>query len=252
MNKPYLSIIIPAYNEKKNFKNGALNKVNDYTSKLDYAWEVLIIDDGSNDGSDKLIADFCDKHPGFKYIKNSHMGKAATVKKGVMEAIGENILFTDFDQATPLSEWEKLEPYFKHGYKVVIGSRELAGSMRQKEPFYRHLMGKGFNFGVQLLTVYGIHDTQCGFKAFNGEVAKKLFSKLQVYKSDVEISRAFTGAFDVEILFIAKKMGYKIMEVPIKWQHVPTDRINPIKDSFLMAIDVIKIRMNDLQGKYTS
>ncbi len=246
---PFLSIIIPAYNEKSNFKNGALSDVNSYLSKQDFNWEVLVIDDGSSDGSPEMIEAFCKKHTGFRLVRNSHMGKAGTVAKGVDEASGQYLLFTDFDQATPLSEWEKLWPYLESGYQVVIGSREVAGSKRDKEPFYRHLMGRGFNFGVRLLAVGGFADTQCGFKAFQIKAAKKIFSKLYVYQPK-EINTPFTGAFDVEVLFIAKKLKMKIAEVPINWTHVRTDRVSPLRDSVLMAIDVVKIKIVSLLGKY--
>ena len=249
MKKPYLSVVIPAYNEKTNFKNDVLKQTYQYLKNQPYTWEVLIVDDGSTDGSPELIEKYCNQTHGFKLIKNKHMGKSGTVAKGVEEAKGKYLLFTDFDQATPLSEWEKLEPYLKKGHHIVIGSREVEGSVRDKEPFHRHLMGRGFNFGVQLLTIRGIHDTQCGFKAFDTKVAKEVFQKLQVYKPR-EISAAFTGAFDVELLFIARKSGYKIAEVPIHWAHVETDRVSPIKDSILMAFDVIKIRLYHLLGKY--
>jgi len=247
--KPYLSIIIPAYNEKKNFQKGALTGMIKLLEEVDYTWEVLIVDDGSQDGSIELLEEFVKINKGFRLIKNKHMGKAGTVAKGVEEASGNYILFTDFDQATPISEFEKLKPYLESGYEVVIGSREVAGAKRDREPFYRHLMGKGFNFGVKLIAVRGFSDTQCGFKAFKAELAKKLFKKLQVYKPK-EIVSAFTGAFDVEILFIAKKMKLKIAEVPIHWKHVETTRVSPLKDSLHMAWDVVKIRMNDLAGKY--
>jgi glycosyltransferase involved in cell wall biosynthesis len=246
---PYLSVIIPAYNEMPNFKNGVLGPVAKYLGSQNFTWEVIIVDDGSTDGSPDEIAKFCKNTPGFRLILNKHMGKAGTVTKGVEEARGEYILFTDFDQATPISEWGKLEPYLKSNYHIAIGSREIAGSVRDKEPFYRHLMGRGFNLGVKLLTVRGISDTQCGFKAFKTSVAKELFSKLQVYRPR-EIANAFTGAFDVEVLYIARKRGYKIAEVPIHWKHVETNRVSPLRDSILMAIDVIKIRLYDLLGRY--
>lgn len=245
----YLSVVIPAYNEIKNFKNGVLSDVHKYFSNKNYTYEIIIVDDESSDGSPELIEKFCRNHNNFKFFKNPHMGKSGTVAKGVSLANGNYILFTDFDQATPISEWEKLIPYLEKGYDFVIGSREIEGSKREKEPWYRHVMGRGFNFGVRLLAVGGISDTQCGFKAFNSKVAKKLFQKLQVYKPK-KISSAFTGAFDVELIFLARKFNYKIAEVPIVWKHVETDRVNPIKDSFLMAIDVIKIRIFNILGKY--
>ncbi|EKE12932.1 MAG: glycosyl transferase family protein [uncultured bacterium] len=249
MKQPYLSVIIPAYNELDNFRRGALDKVWEYLEGRSYLWEVIIVDDGSTDGSVKQISKFCQEKKGFKLMENPHMGKAGTVATGVKAAQGKYILFTDFDQATPLSEFEKLRPYLENGYEVAIGSREVAGARREDEPFYRHLMGRGFNFGVRLLTVRGIADTQCGFKAFEGKVAKELFSKLQVYKPTRERA-AFVGAFDVELLFIARKLGYRIAEVPVHWQHVATTRINPVKDSIRMALDVIKIRLYFFLGRY--
>lgn len=246
---PYLSIIIPAYNEKINFQKGVLEGMKKLLEKEQYTWEVLIVDDGSQDGSVTLLESFCQKNKGFRLVKNTHMGKAGTVALGVKEANGEYILFTDFDQATPISEFDKLDSYLQTGFQVVIGSREVAGAKREKEPFYRHLMGKGFNFGVKLIAVRGFSDTQCGFKAFKADAAKKLFNKLQVYRPH-EIASAFTGAFDVEILFIAQKMKLKIAEVPIHWKHVETNRVSPLKDSLHMAWDVVKIRLYDLVGRY--
>jgi len=249
MTEIYLSVIIPAYNEKENFEKGVLDKVTKFLKTQKYSWEILIVDDGSNDGSVDLFEKFVKKHSGFKLIKNPHMGKAGAIIKGVQKAKGKYILFTDFDQATPLSEFAKLHPYLKKGFDVVIGSREVKGAKREEEPFYRHLMGKGFNFGIRIMAVRGISDTQCGFKAFKGKVAKKLFTKIQVCKPTL-IKSAFTGSIDVEILFLAQKFGYKIAEVPIFWKHIETTRINPIKDSFLMALEVIKIRLYDLLGRY--
>lgn len=247
--KPLLSIIIPAYNEKTNFNNGSLKKVWEYLKKQTYLWEVIVVDDGSIDGSEQLIKKYCKKIPGFKVVLNPHLGKAGAVSTGVNMANGRYVLFTDFDQSTPLSEVEKLFPYLKKGYQVVIGSREVFGAKREKEPFYRHLMGRGFNFGVKVLMMMNIEDTQCGFKAFTGKVAKELFSKLRVYKPTRE-KKSFLGAFDVEILFIARKLGYKIAEVPISWRHIATNRLSPIKDSIRMAIDVVKIRLFDFLGFY--
>ncbi len=247
--EPYLSIIIPAYNEKANFQKGTLVDMKKLLTKVNFTWEVIVVDDGSTDGSIELLEKFVNSSKGIRLVKNIHTGKAGTVARGVEEAKGEYILFTDFDQATPILEFEKLQPYLETGFDVVIGSREVAGAKREKEPFYRHLMGKGFNFGVKLIAIRGFSDTQCGFKAFKTEIAKKLFKKLQVYRPK-KIASAFTGAFDVEILFIAKKMKLKVAEVPIHWKHIETTRVSPLKDSIHMAWDVVKIRIYDLMGRY--
>ena len=158
-------------------------------------------------------------------------------------------MFTDFDQATPLSEVEKLIPFIKKGYQVAIGSREVKGSQRLDEPRYRHLMGKVFNFAVQIIAIGGIHDTQCGFKLFTSQAAKELFTSLIVYGNGVE-KQAFTGAFDVELLYIAQKRGYRIAEVPVSWRHIKTNRVNPIRDSVRMFLDLVKIRLAALSGGY--
>jgi len=247
--KPYLTVVIPAYNEEPNFVKGTLEEVPEYLEKQNYAYEVLIVNDGSTDKTAQLADEFAKKHKNIRVIKNPHEGKAETVKKGVEEATGELLLFTDFDQATPLSEIEKLLPYFPQ-YDIVIGSRQLPGAKREKEPLHRHIMGLGFNLVVQAIAVRGIWDTQAGFKCFKTDVAKKLFSELKIYGKAKKVRGALVTAFDVELLFIAKKRGYKIKEVPIVWHHVQTSRVSPLKDSARMFRDVVKVRLNDLRGTY--
>lgn len=247
--KPHLSVIIPAYNEEPNFKKGTIDDVPKYLEKQPYSYEILIVDDGSSDKTAQLAQNFAKKHKNVKVLKNPHQGKAETVKTGVEKANGQLILFTDFDQATPIYEVERLLPYFPE-YDIVIGSRQLPGAKREKEPIYRHLMGLVFNLVVQAIAIRGIWDTQAGFKCFKSDVAKELFGKLKVYGKGKKVQGALVTAFDVELLFIAKKKGYKIKEVPIVWHHVATSRVNPIKDSARMFRDVVKIRLNDLAGVY--
>ena len=247
--KPFLSVIIPAYNEEPNFKKGILDEVPKYLSKQNYSYEILIVDDGSEDATARLADAFAKKYENVRVIKNPHEGKAETVKSGVVMAKGDLILFTDFDQATPITEVEKLLSLFPQ-YDVAIGSRQLPGAKREKEPFYRHLMGLVFNLIVQAIAVRGIWDTQAGFKCFKSEVAKQLFSQLKVYGKGKKVKGALVTAFDVELLFIAKKRGYKIKEIPIIWHHMTTTRVSPLKDSLRMFRDVVKVRLNDLRGVY--
>lgn len=244
-----LSIIIPAYNEKINFEKKALHQVSKYLKEKKLNWEVIIVDDGSTDDSVKLIADFIKNKPNWKLIRNSHQGKSATIATGVAQAKYPHVLFTDFDQATPIGEVNKLIPFLNKNYPIIIGSREVKGSLRQKEPPLRHLMGKVFNLAVQVIAVRGIHDTQCGFKLFETKTALKLFKALRVYQPKSE-KHAFTGAFDVELLFIANKWGIKVAEVPVHWYHAPTDRVNPLRDSIRMFIDLLRIRFQSLLGHY--
>lgn len=248
---PHLSVIIPAYNEEPNFKKGTINDVPAFLQKQDYTYEILIVDDGSSDNTASLAEDFAKKHKNVRVIKNPHEGKAATVKAGVGEARGDYILFTDFDQATPIHEVARLLPYFPE-YDIVIGSRQLPGAKREKEPIHRHIMGLVFNILVQIIAVRGIWDTQAGFKSFKAPVARELFGQLRVYGKAKKVQGALVTAFDVELLFIAKKRGFKIKEVPIIWHHVSTTRVSPIKDSLRMLRDVIKIRLNDFRGVYNS
>ena len=244
-----LTIVIPAYNELENFKAGKLQQVADYLKRKNLNWQVIVVDDGSTDGSNKTIKSWTAKKKNWQFIQNPHQGKASAVMTGVLKAKHPYILFTDFDQATPLSEVDKLLPFLKKDYKIVIGSREVKGSIREKEPWYRHLMGKIFNFIVQLLTIRGIHDTQCGFKIFDTKIAQQLFQSLKVYQPKAE-KYAFTGAFDVELLFLANKKGYKIAEVPVHWYHSPTSRVHPLRDSFRMFFHVLKIRLINILGGY--
>jgi dolichyl-phosphate beta-glucosyltransferase len=248
--KPYLSVIIPSYNEKKNISRGVLDEVLEYLQKQKYEWELIFSDDGSTDGTPQVLNDFAKKDKRIRVLHNNHAGKAPTVKAGMLAATGELRLFTDFDQSTPLKEVEKLLSYSDRGAEVVIGSREIVGALRDKEPFHRHIMGRGFNILVQILAIPGILDTQCGFKLFSEKATEKLYNQLYVYGGNKTRKDAFTGAFDVELLFLAKKNGFKIKEVPIQWKHNETDRVSPIKDSLRMLRDIMIIRIMDLFGKY--
>lgn len=249
-NSPFLSVIVPSYNEMKNAKRGVLDEVITYLKNQSYDWELILSDDGSTDGTVEYLSEFAQQHPNVRVLNNVHAGKGPTVQSGMLAATGEWQLFTDFDQSTPISEVEKLLKYAQNGYPIVIGSREIIGAVRDKEPWYRHLMGRGFNFLVQLLAMPGILDTQCGFKLFSKSASHTLFSDLYIYGRSKERSDAFTGAFDVEVLFLAKKRNFKIREVPINWHHNETDRVSPIKDSLRMLIDILKVRIADFSGKY--
>lgn len=233
-----------------NIKRNVLDEVLTYLNKQDYSWEVLLSDDGSTDGTTEELNNFAKRDKRVKVVENIHAGKGPTVQSAMLKAKGEWALFTDFDQSTPLSEIEKLFKY-KDSHQVVIGSREISGAQRDKEPLHRHIMGKGFNFLVQTLAIPGIHDTQCGFKLFQNKANQDIFSNLVVYGRSEERADAFTGAFDVEALFLANKKGYKVKEVPIIWHHNETDRVNPLKDSVRMLRDIIKVRITDLLGKYS-
>lgn len=249
MSVPFLSVIIPSYREEKNFARGVLDEVISYLKAQKFTWEVILTDDGSSDNTVKLLKDFAKKHENVRVVENPHRGKGPTVSSGMLAAKGQYRLFTDFDQSTPLSDFEKFLPYIDDGYDVVIGSRALQGAKREKEPIHRHVMGLVFNVLVQLIAVPGIHDTQCGFKMFTAEATESLFPKLVIY-GNKERQDSFTGAFDVELLLLARKNKFSIAEVPVGWEHNETERVNPLKDSVRMFADIVRIRLASLSNKY--
>jgi dolichyl-phosphate beta-glucosyltransferase len=248
MNQVELSVVIPAFNEADNFNHGALDAVYQYLYDSHPHFELVLVDDGSQDLTLSLLNKFAKNKPQVKVIQTHHRGKGPTVIEGMLKASGKYRLFTDFDQSTPIKEVEKLLVKIKSGYEIAIGSREIMGSKREAEPWYRHLMGKGFNFGVKLLTVRGIQDTQCGFKLFTEAATQMIFPKIKATVAPKQ--DAFTGAMDVEILYIAQKCHLKIAEVPVFWHHVESKRVSPVKDSFRMAVDVLRIRLEDWRGGY--
>ncbi len=232
-----------------NLRKGVLDKLEHFLGKQKYAWEVVIVDDGSNDGSIEFVEKFCKDNPKFKLLKNSHLGKAGAITSGVLDAKGEYVLFMDMDQATPIEEVDKLLPFIED-YDLVIGSR---GSKRKGDPWTRLLMARGMMVLRSLLVgVKGINDTQCGFKLFHKDVSDKLFSKLNDFHHGYkEISGSSVKAgFDVELLFLAQKLGYKIKEVRVEWLYVESRRVNPLRDSLEAVRDLLAIRINDFRGEY--
>lgn len=249
MKKIDLSVVIPAYNEETNIRLGALEKVSRYLKNQSYTWEATIVDDGSTDATGMLLDDFAKENLGFSVMHNSHQGKAATVISGMMAAHGRIVLFTDLDQATPITQLTKILPWFEKGYDVVIGSRN---GRRQGAPFTRRIMARGFMMlRGMTLGLRGIVDTQCGFKAFRAPVAHSIFQRLKLYGDGHAVSGSMvTAGFDIEVLFLAIKLGYKIKEVPVEWHYVETRRVNPLIDSIQGLTDILKIRMNAWRGLY--
>lgn len=247
--QPFLSVVVPSYNEMKNMNRGVLEDILVYLQSQQYEWELVFSDDGSTDGTTDKLKKFARQNTKIKVVANDHAGKGPTVSAGMLAATGEYRLFTDFDQSTPLSEVEKLWPFVQKGNDIIIGSRAVQGAKRDKEPWYRHLMGKVFNLVVQMFAVPGIHDTQCGFKMFSAAATEDLFPRLKVYATKKR-QDAFTGAFDVELLYLARKQKYSIAEVPVLWQHNETDRVSPVKDSLRMFRDILRIRWAAISGQY--
>jgi glycosyltransferase involved in cell wall biosynthesis len=248
--KPFLSVVVPAYNEERRLPQ-TLETIVDYLNRQAYASELIVVDDGSSDRTAQVVETFVASHPRVKLIRNDHRGKGYAVRTGMLAARGHIVLFSDADLSTPIEEIGEMLPWFERGYGIVIGSREGKGARRIQEPFYRHIMGRVFNMIVRLLTVRGIDDTQCGFKAFRDDVAKDVFTRMKLYGENAKkITDAMVTGFDVEVLFIAQKAGVKIKEVPVEWQYGTETKVNPLKDSWRNFRDVAMVRWNDLRGRY--
>jgi glycosyltransferase involved in cell wall biosynthesis len=212
--------------------------------------ELILVDDGSRDATLEVMRAFAATRADVTVLPLPHRGKASAVRGGILAASGERIVFSDADLSVPLEEVSLLLAELERA-EVAIGSRELPGSRREKEPFYRHVMGRGFNGLVQFLLVPGVRDTQCGFKGFRKEAAREIFSRLRRYGEDAaEVSGPMVTAFDVEVLFLARKLGYRIAEVPVTWRHEKGSKVRPVVDAFRMARDVVAVRWNELMGRY--
>ncbi len=248
---PYLSVVIPAYNESVRLPT-TLQKVVAYLEAQPYPAEVLVVDDGSTDNTVALAKEIAAEHPIVRVIENDHRGKGYTVRTGMLAGAGKFILFSDADLAVPIEETGKLLAHLQEGYDVVIGSREGQGAKRIDEPWLRHFMGRVFNFFIHLIALRGFQDTQCGFKAFTREATQDLFNRVQLYgENAARITEAAVTGFDVEVLFLAVKLGYRVKEVPVTWIYGEETKVNPLKDSWRNLKDVIAVRWNDLSGKYS-
>ncbi|HAS16584.1 MAG TPA: glycosyl transferase [Nitrospiraceae bacterium] len=237
----YLSIVIPAYNEERRIGK-TLDKIISYLDSRSYPSEIIVVNDGSSDRTSQFIKEFSDKYEQVHMAASKvNCGKGFSIRKGMLISKGRYVLFSDADLSTPIEEVEKLMEWLRRGYDIAIGSRGLKESDIQiHQSWYRERMGKIFNLLVQLIAVKGIKDTQCGFKCFKREVIQEIFRRQTISQF----------SFDVELLWIALKHGYRIKEVPVQWMNNPSSKVNPVLDSTYMFLDLIKIRINDLRGLY--
>ena len=246
-----LSIVIPAYNEAENIGNGTLQKVLDYLAQQDYASEVIVVDDGSLDGTAEAVEEAARRCPFLSLLRADHGGKAAAVRAGVRAARGRYVFFSDMDQSTPIRYLEDALRELSAGYDVVVASRWLPGSQRLGEPLSRRLSGRLFSLLVRLLLLPEVHDSQCGFKGFRREAARQLFEGLLVFQDAGKgAAGPIVTAFDVELLVQAKRRGYRIQEIPVVWRHVGGGRVSPLRDGPRMFRQVLAVWTNKLRGRY--
>ncbi len=225
-----LTVVIPAFNEAARLEP-SLRAVLGYLARRGRRFEVLVVDDGSSDGTARVAERFVDQ--GVRVLVHPrNRGKGAALRTGVAASRGAAVLLSDADLSTPIEELEKLEPYLSRA-ELVLGSRAVAGAdIREHQPFYREWMGKIFNLLIRLLGVRGVRDTQCGFKLLKGDVARRLFAEMTI--------EGF--AYDVEMIWLARRHGYRLAEVGVIWSNSAASKVDPLRSSFEMFRDVLRIR----------
>lgn len=244
-----ISLIIPCYNEEANLQKGVLDKIGNFTHNDDRFVEVIIVDDGSSDDSKNIVKHYLTLFPKFCLIENKHQGKAFAINTGIKAAKGDFVIFSDIDLATPIEETNKLIFEAEKGFQIVIGSRK---GKRAGAPILRKILSMGAVFIRYILFNFkGITDTQCGFKLFEKKAAQQIISRSQLFKEQRHISGpSVTAAFDLEFLFLAFKLGYKVKEVPVHWRHMESRNVNFFKDAVETLKDIAKIKVYEWKGLY--
>ena len=239
MESPFLSIIIPAYNEEHRLPH-TLTQVLDFIQTQSFVSEVVVVENGSRDRTLQIAQEFAASHSHFLVIHEIERGKGGAVKRGMLEASGKFRFMCDADLSMPVGEITRFLPPQLLDYDIAIASREAPGAVRYHEPAYRHLGGRLINWMIRLLALPDLQDTQCGFKCLRDAVAEDLFGSLSL-----------TGwSFDIEMLYLARLRGYRIVEVPIPWYFSTDSKVNPLKDSLKMGLDILRMRRNAGRGFY--
>ena len=240
---PRLSIVIPAYNEAERL-GPTLDRVLSFIVEHPWESEIVVVDDGSGDGTAEIARNYAGKSSGIvRLVENpGNHGKGYSVRNGVLNSNGDIILFTDADLSAPIAEAVKLITAVDHGADIAIGSRWAQSELQtRRQSLTRQVMGRVFNGFLRVLLRLDFKDTQCGFKAFRRQAARALFP----------LQRIERWGFDPEILFLARRMGFRVEEVPVRWGHDTRTRINPIMDGSRMLAEMIRIRWYSLSGKYS-
>jgi glycosyltransferase involved in cell wall biosynthesis len=235
---PFLSIVIPAHNEQNRLP-GTLEKVFHFLEQQSFPSEVIVVENGSTDRTYELAQQFARQHDNLQVIQ-SEKGKGAAVQRGMLEAKGDYRFMCDADLSMPVEEIVKFIPPTLQNFDIAIASREAKGAVRYNEPSYRHLGGRGINFLIQTLILPGLNDTQCGFKCFRAEVAEDIFKRQTL----------MGWSFDIELLYVARRHGYRIVEVPIHWYHFSDSKVSALRDAVRMIQDIFRIHAKARRGIY--
>ena len=240
MDTPFLSIIIPAYNEERRLPN-TLEQAFSFIQDQPYEVEVLVVENGSSDCTYEVAQKFSAEHTHFHAIHEPGRGKGLAVRRGMLEARGQYRFMCDADLSMPITEINRFLPPELTEFDVAIGSREAQDAVRYDEPAYRHFGGRAINFMIRTLILPGLHDTQCGFKCFRAEIAEDLF-RFQTMNG---------WSFDIELLYIARRRGYRVVEIPIPWYFNPESKLNVVQDAIQMGADILKMRWNAWRSIYS-
>jgi glycosyltransferase involved in cell wall biosynthesis len=235
---PFLSLIVPAYNEEGRLP-ATLHQIDDYLKSQSYSCEVLVIENGSQDRTFDIAQGFAKDHQNFSVQRTTERGKGRAVRQGMLAANGEYRMMLDADLSMPVDQIARFLPPQQNA-DIVIASREAAGAVRYNEPGYRHIGGRVINTMIRVMALPGLQDTQCGFKCFRADVANDLFTKQTI----------MGWAFDVEILYIARRRGYSIVELPIPWYFSEQSHLRPVYDALHIFFDLLRIRTNGVRGIY--
>ncbi len=233
-------MVVPAYNEEERLPR-TLARLDEYYRAQSYPWDVTVVSDGSSDGTERVVEAFARLHSGFRLLgSRPNRGKGYVVREGILASKGDLVLFCDADLATPQEETEKLLEHIRQGADVAIGSRPLADSrLERRQPLYRELLGRAFNKAVQTLAIRGIDDTQCGFKMFTRKASDDVFARCKL--------DGFS--FDFEALMIARDLGYRIDEVPIRWSHQEGSKVVLMRDGPRMLSDLARLRLRGRRSR---
>lgn len=240
MANPQLSVVIPAYNEERVIR-GTVEAVDRYLKTSRVAHEILVVDDGSMDRTVEIAQALTREIPSVRLLQSGHTGKGGAVKRGMLEATGAAILFMDADHSTRIEEWQHLAPWVRDGYEVVVGSRKMAGAqVTVHQPPLREAMGKAFTWCTNTMLATRVTDITCGFKCFQAEAARRIFS----------LQRMTGWGFDAEILFITRRMGYRLKEVPVVWADDAATKVRLAADALRSLQELFQIRLGAWRGWY--